>query len=104
MVNFKAYLAESNGLDFIFGSCVALAFWSQSSWADRDWLRESSGALQQHPVWASVDISFESRFKMVKVLHGGKAEEGITRRIYFSFLGALSKVEVISGANPHAEN
>lgn len=40
---------------------------------------------------------------MGKILHGGKAEEGISRRIYCCLLGALSTVEVISGATPHAE-
>lgn len=41
---------------------------------------------------------------MSKILCGGKAEEGNTHRIYLCFLGALSKVEVISGTTPHAEN
>lgn len=51
-----------------------------------------------------MDISFENRSNMGKILHGGKAEEGITCRIYFCFLGALSEVEVISGATSYAEN
>lgn len=41
---------------------------------------------------------------MSKSLRGGKANEGVTRRIYFCFLGALSKAEVISGATPHTES